>query len=93
MPPPGTTAIEEAVVTVPDERVDWLASLHNSKKITHAAIHCLDVPGFHFADEHGSYSAGCWLRFPPGARHRPRSAGGCTLYAKRGGLVYLRSAA
>ena len=46
-----------------------------------------------FADEHGSYSAGCWLRFPPGARHRPRSAGGCTLYAKRGGLVYLRSAA
>ena len=46
-----------------------------------------------FADEAGAYSAGCWLRFPAGSEHHPRSAAGCTLYVKRGGLPYLRSAA
>jgi anti-sigma factor ChrR (cupin superfamily) len=45
-----------------------------------------------FADEHGTYSSGCWLRLPAGAGHRPRSDTGCTLYVKRGGLPYLRSA-
>lgn len=44
-----------------------------------------------FADEEGSYSAGCWLRFPAGAQHRPRTARGCTLYMKKSGLPYLRS--
>jgi hypothetical protein len=43
-------------------------------------------------DEAGSYSAGCWTRLPVGAEHHPRSAAGCTLYVKRGGLPYLRSA-
>ena len=42
------------------------------------------------ADEAGTYSSGCWLRLPAGAAHRPRSAGGCTVYIKRGGLPYLR---
>ena len=46
-----------------------------------------------FADEAGAYSAGCWLRLPAGSEHHPRSAGGCTLYIKRSGLPYLRSAA
>jgi anti-sigma factor ChrR (cupin superfamily) len=46
-----------------------------------------------FADEAGAYGAGCWLRLPAGSKHHPRSAGGCTLYAKRAGLTYLRSAA
>ena len=32
-----------------------------------------------FSDEAGTYSAGCWLRFPIGSRHHPRSARGCTL--------------
>jgi len=44
------------------------------------------------SDEAGTYSAGCWLRFPIGSRHHPRSARGCTLYVKRSGLAYLRSA-
>jgi anti-sigma factor ChrR (cupin superfamily) len=45
-----------------------------------------------FSDELGTYGAGCWLRFPIGSRHHPRSARGCTLYVKQSGLVYLRSA-
>lgn len=45
-----------------------------------------------FSDENGTYSAGCWLRLPAGGAHEPRTAGGCTLYIKRSGLVYLRSA-
>jgi anti-sigma factor ChrR (cupin superfamily) len=31
-------------------------------------------------DEHGHYPAHTWLRFAPGAAHRPRSNGGCRLY-------------
>jgi len=46
-----------------------------------------------FSDQAGSYRAGCWLRLPVGSEHRPRSDRGCTLYVKRGGLRYLRSAA
>lgn len=45
------------------------------------------------ADEAGIYTAGCWLRLPPGSAHRPTSARGCTLYVKSGGLPYLLSAA
>lgn len=45
-----------------------------------------------FADENGSYTAGCWLRLPIGGYHSPHSRGGCTLYAKHGGLQYLKSA-
>ena len=46
-----------------------------------------------FSDEVRAYSAGCWLRLPAGSGHHPRSAAGCTLYIKRSGLPYLRSAA
>ena len=46
-----------------------------------------------FADEAGTYCQGWWLRQPVGSRHRPRSERGCTLYVKRGGLPYLKSAA
>lgn len=45
-----------------------------------------------FADEARTYRTGCWLRLPAGAKHHPGSASGCTLYAKRSGLPYLRSA-
>jgi len=38
-------------------------------------------------DEDGSYEAGAWLRLPPGSRHAPRSAEGCTYYVKRGHLA------
>jgi hypothetical protein len=53
IPAIGSTSIEEAIVPVPDERLDWLADYYKPKKITHAAIDCLDLPGFNFTDEHG----------------------------------------
>lgn len=37
-----------------------------------------------FADETGEYPAGSYLRNPPGSRHRPYSAVGCTLFVKLG---------
>lgn len=43
-----------------------------------------------FGDEAALYSRGCWLRLPAGSQHRPRSAMGCTLYVKTGGLPYLK---
>jgi hypothetical protein len=45
-----------------------------------------------FTDEAGTYASGCWLRLPQGSRHHPRSEPGCTLYIKRAGLPYLKSA-
>jgi len=57
VPPIGSTAIEEAIVPVPDERLDWLTGQYKPKKTTHATIDCLDVPGFNFADEHGRAAA------------------------------------
>jgi anti-sigma factor ChrR (cupin superfamily) len=35
-----------------------------------------------FADEHGEYPAGTYLRNPTGTRHRPRSGTGCLLFVK-----------
>lgn len=57
LPPPGSTAIEEAIVPVPDERLDWLEKYYKPKKTTHATIDCLDIPGFSFTDEHGRAAA------------------------------------
>jgi len=57
IPAIGSTSIEEAIVPVPDERLDWLADYYKPKKITHATIDCLDVPGFDFTDEHGRAAA------------------------------------
>ncbi|MHC4125307.1 MAG: DUF933 domain-containing protein [Planctomycetota bacterium] len=55
---PGvSTAVEEAIVPVPDERIDFLAGIYKPKKVVHATIDCLDVPGFNFADEHGRAGA------------------------------------
>jgi hypothetical protein len=55
--PVGSTTIEEAIVQVPDERLDWLAEHYKPKKVTHATIDCLDMPGFNFTDEHGRAAA------------------------------------
>ena len=60
MPQLGSTAIEEAMVPVPDERIDWLTEFYKPKKTTLATIDCLDLPGLSFTDEHGSQS---WLGF------------------------------
>ena len=39
-----------------------------------------------FDDDHGSYEAGSWVRYPPGSRHALTSETGCTLYVKAGHL-------
>ena len=57
IPPVGSVTIEDAIVPVPDERLDWLSELHKPKKITHVTIDCLDLPGFNFTDEHGRAAA------------------------------------
>ena len=53
IPPAGSTAIEEAVVPVPDGRLDWLTQHYKPRKTTYATVDCLDLPGFNFTDEHG----------------------------------------
>lgn len=35
-----------------------------------------------FADEHGEYPAGYWLKNPPGSQHAPSSELGCLLFVK-----------
>ena len=51
--PGGATAIDEAIVQVPDERLEWLTGLYKPKKTVYGTIDCLDVPGFDFTGEHG----------------------------------------
>jgi len=57
IPPIGSTAIEEAIVPVPDERLGWLTEYYKPKKTTYSTIDCLDLPGFNFTDEHGRAAA------------------------------------
>lgn len=57
IPPVGSTKIEEAVVPVPDVRLDWLTEYYKPKKTTYAMLDCLDLPGFNFTDEHGRAAA------------------------------------
>ena len=47
----GAGQAERAVVKVPDERLNVLADMYKPKKITHATIDFLDVPGLSFVDE------------------------------------------
>ena len=35
-----------------------------------------------FSDEHGDFPAGSYIRNPPGSRHTPGSAKGCTIFVK-----------
>jgi len=48
----GLMQVQEAIVPVPDERLDWLTGLYQPKKTVHATVDCLDLPGLSFADEH-----------------------------------------
>jgi len=57
MPPGGAIGIEEAIVSVPDERLDWLTKLYKPKKTVHGTIDVLDVPGFDFTSDHGRAAA------------------------------------
>ncbi len=42
------------VVSVPDERVDFLSALYKPKKTVYATMEFLDVPGFSLADRRGT---------------------------------------
>jgi GTP-binding protein YchF len=53
----GAVTIEEAMVAVPDDRLNWLTDLYKPKKTVHATIDCLDLPGFNFTDNHGRAAA------------------------------------
>jgi len=55
--PSGSMHIEEAIVPVPDDRLDFLTELYNPKKTTQATIDCLDIPGFSFLDDHARQAA------------------------------------
>ena len=44
-----------------------------------------------FADEHGRFARGAWLRLPPGSAHSPVTEQGCVLYIKEGGFPYLNA--
>jgi GTP-binding protein YchF len=53
----GSADIHEQVVSVPDERLDWLTGLYEPKKTVHGTVDCLDLPGLSFTDEHGRTAA------------------------------------
>ncbi|NLH18184.1 MAG: redox-regulated ATPase YchF, partial [Phycisphaerae bacterium] len=53
LPQTGSVNIEELIVPVPDERLDWLTKLYQPHKTVHATVDCLDLPGLSFADDHG----------------------------------------
>ena len=57
IPPGGAMGIEEAIVAVPDERLDWLTKLYKPKKTVRATVDVLDVPGFDFTSDHGRAAA------------------------------------
>jgi anti-sigma factor ChrR (cupin superfamily) len=40
-----------------------------------------------FADEHGTYPEGSWIRSPHMSQHTPFSEPGCTIFVKTGHLL------
>ena len=42
-----------------------------------------------FQDEHGAYTTGSWVRYPPGCAHALLSVEGCAMYEKTGHLADL----
>ena len=55
--PSGAARVEEAVVHVPDQRLDWLNGIYQPKKIVRGSVDCFDVPGFAFVDSSGRAAA------------------------------------
>ena len=45
--------VHQAVVRVPDRRLDYLTRLHNPKKVTEAVIEVIDLPGHSLHDPKG----------------------------------------
>ena len=58
VPQAGAVQIAEAIVPVPDERIEWLNELYKPKKKVYATIDSLDLPGVSFTDEHTRAAAG-----------------------------------
>lgn len=55
--PMGSVDVHEVVVSVPDERLDWLTGLYQPKGTVHATVDCVDMPGLSFTDDHGRAAA------------------------------------
>lgn len=53
----GSMQIDEAVVPVPDERLDFLTAMYQPKKTVHATVDCMDLPGLSFVDDSGRSAA------------------------------------
>ncbi len=53
----GSNNIVEAIVSVPDDRLQWLTTLYKPKKTVFASVDCLDLPGFSLIDEAGRAGA------------------------------------
>jgi GTP-binding protein YchF len=53
----GQGVVEEAVVPVPDDRIEWLNGHYKPKKKTPATIDVVDLPGFSLTEEHGRAAA------------------------------------
>ncbi len=53
----GSPDVHEQVVSVPDDRLDWLTELYEPKKTVHATVDCMDMPGISFTDDHGRAAA------------------------------------
>jgi anti-sigma factor ChrR (cupin superfamily) len=68
----------------------WQADINPGERAYPLGAELL-VLGGSFEDEHGRYGPHTWLRLPRRFRHAPRTAAGCELYIKEGGLAYLRS--
>jgi len=51
--PSGAVEAHEVMVSVPDERLDWLTGLYQPKKTVRATVDCVDLPGLSFTDDHG----------------------------------------
>lgn len=71
-------------------RLERWASGATLGRVGYAAGAELFVVEGEFADETGRFSAGTWLRLPPGSAHAPTVTGECVLYVKEGGFAYLK---
>lgn len=69
----------------------WRAGASPGERVYPLGAELLVLAGS-FEDEHGRYGAHTWLRLPPESRLLPKTAAGCELYVKEGGLRYLRAA-
>lgn len=63
----------------------WAPSTHLAQQVYPNGVEIFVLSG-DFADEHGSYPEGTWIRNPAGSKHKPYSNQGCVIYVKSGHL-------